>query len=206
LPACLDDWRIHDPLPPTATPEAIEGALRRYEMALEPADAKLFMVCMDALLEFGEVFGIKVPDQAAATRIYRDALSDLPADLIQLAIQRLRGTWTWGNRLPMPAEIREMVKDDHARRRLEHSRLQLARRQFETGRPYRSEFDERFRAWWEANKETILQQEAEQAAGKLQKVPADRHDGEGGDPLKDSMRRGLDSLAGRHRIEKDEAS
>lgn len=59
---------------------------------------------------------------AGAARIYVGALSDVPADLLALALTRLQRDWKWP-RMPSPADIREAIKDELGSRKLRLTRL-----------------------------------------------------------------------------------
>lgn len=63
------------------------------------------------LVQFARSFGIRV-DPAGITRAYRAGLADVPAKLLTIAIQRAIASWTWGNRLPMPGDLRKLITDD----------------------------------------------------------------------------------------------
>lgn len=93
---------------------------------LAPAGPQTYAVQMAKLMEFARTFDVKVPNERSAQKIYRETLGVLPADLLALAITRTIETWRWGNRLPMPGDIRATVRDDLARRRNDLSTLRIA--------------------------------------------------------------------------------
>jgi len=178
------------------TPEVIQGALARYERALAPAGFEAMAVLVLRLLEFAATFGIKCPDQESAAAIYSDALSDLPPDLLSAAINRTVQTWQWGNRLPMPAEVRAAVTDDLARRQREKSRLELALMQLQAGRPYISDFDRRWREFMATTPPEALPHLPKASPRDLKRIEAATDDFSEPADRTESIRRGLTSLAG----------
>ncbi|MBC8158173.1 MAG: hypothetical protein H8E94_02455 [Alphaproteobacteria bacterium] len=91
-----------------------------------PCDAQAFAVAIDKLFKFGRTFGLKNQATEDATKFYREALKDLPADLVVKAVDGAIKSWKWGNRLPLPADLMDEVKDEWARRRLAKTRLKVA--------------------------------------------------------------------------------
>lgn len=87
------------------------SAKRSTEARLTPASLEAFGVFMEGLLDFGEICGVKIIDHAAMTALYRQAIT-LPEDLLMKALARIIANWVWGNRLPLPAEIRNFVIDE----------------------------------------------------------------------------------------------
>jgi hypothetical protein len=77
---------------------------------LEPASVEALAIALDKLLAFARAFNVNVPDRAGVMAIYRDALADLPGDLLVEAAARATRSWSWGNRLPMPADLRKLVE------------------------------------------------------------------------------------------------
>lgn len=107
----IGGWNPAMSPPDWVTAEAAAEALGTARLRAMPAGTEAFAIAMDRLLEFAFAFGVKVPDRAALVTIYRDALR-LPSDLLDLAVTRAIGSWTWGNRLPMPGELRQLVGAD----------------------------------------------------------------------------------------------
>ena len=108
---------------PTETSENLMMMIRNLKPWLEPAGPQTFAVQLARLMEFARAFNAEIPSPDKAAKIYRETLGTLPADLLDLAISRTKETWRWGNRLPLPADIRATVREDFARRRLEMSKL-----------------------------------------------------------------------------------
>ncbi len=93
------------------------------EQGLNPATAKDWAVCLRKLTDFVRAFGLPLSDLKAAAGIYRETLTELPADLLGLAIQRTAANHVY-HVLPKPAEIRAQVDKEMADRK---ARLGLAR-------------------------------------------------------------------------------
>jgi hypothetical protein len=84
------------------------------------------VAALSKLIEFATAFGIPAGDPAAMQRVYREKLSDLPGDLLLRAIVRVTDRWAWGNRMPMPAEIRETISPEFTYRRTLLSKARVA--------------------------------------------------------------------------------
>ena len=126
LPDWLTSWKPGDWLPETIT----TGALRNLETELRdrPATAKEFLVAIEPLFRFGQTFNVKT-DTKDATAIYREVLRDLPASVIHAAVKSTIWQWTWGNRLPLPAEILAHVPAQHRRRQQLRAKVRAALRE-----------------------------------------------------------------------------
>ncbi len=97
-----------------------------YQACLKPASAEVYARSLGKLIEFALAFGIPCGDPAAVQRIYHEKLADLPEDLLAKAITRVTDIWTWGNRLPMPAEIRKTISNELVYRKVQLCRAQVA--------------------------------------------------------------------------------
>lgn len=113
-------------IPDEATAEGIADAIAGYDRALVPADARAFAVTIDRLFAFARVFGLGNPDTRAAVGFYRQALADVPPDLLAEAVRRIVGAWRWGHKLPLPADLRATIADELGRRKVERARLRMA--------------------------------------------------------------------------------
>lgn len=60
---------------------------------------------MARMAEFTAAFGIPCQAPEVVQGIYREQLGSLPADILKLAVDRVRANWSWGNRMPFPAEV-----------------------------------------------------------------------------------------------------
>lgn len=83
------------------------------------------MVALDKLFSFGRDFDIKT-DPASTTKHYAEAFKNYPGDLVVEGVKRICGNWKWGNRLPMPGDIRAAVHDEFWERKKAESKLKLA--------------------------------------------------------------------------------
>ena len=81
---------------------------------------------MARLIEFGLAFGITQGDPSKAQKIYHKTLAHLPADVLHVAMDRVMTGWTWGNRMPMPAEILEMVSGELSKRKMLIAKCEMA--------------------------------------------------------------------------------
>lgn len=130
-------------MPTDLRPETVHGAIAAFQAALAPADARVFAVAMDELLAFGRSFNIGVPDPKGAVAAYRQALSDLPGDLILQAVRAAVASWAWGNRLPMPADLRALITDELWRRKRALTKAEAAGRRVRSQPSKRQESAER---------------------------------------------------------------
>lgn len=98
----------------------------RFEASLSPVDAMGMAVLLAPIMDMAAAFNIAVPNKNLLTNIYFDTLGDVPPDLFDLAVKRTVRSWGWGNRLPLPAEIRVHIQTDLDQRRRDLSRAKLA--------------------------------------------------------------------------------
>jgi len=75
-------------------------------------------VAMVPLFDWAETFGLATQDRAKAVKYYRQAMSEIPADLVNAAVKRVTTGWKWGNRMPLPSDLRDAVPDAYADRKL----------------------------------------------------------------------------------------
>ena len=80
---------------------------------------------LDRLFGFGRAFGITNIHPEDAVRSYREALAELPEDLVDTAVHTALSSWRWGNRLPMPGDLRAFVEEDFAERKSDLTTLRL---------------------------------------------------------------------------------
>lgn len=126
LPPLLRGWAPADPLPDGLDRAELVRAGRELRASIEPADIKARAVVLKGLLDMARAFNIPVPDAKAASDAYLDGLASLPLDLLELAVARVRASWTWGMRLPLPGEVKAMVADELSRRQRDLFRARLA--------------------------------------------------------------------------------
>lgn len=124
----LEEWQIQDQLPATFTEHKLTAAYQRIQQSLAPADEKAMAVALDQLFRFARTFGIPSQDATNATAFYRDALKEYPPDLLTKAVRSVCANWKWGNRMPLPADLKEAVSKEWLRRQLLAMRLRQAMR------------------------------------------------------------------------------
>ena len=122
----LDAWRPGEMVPRYIDRPLLIRAQFDATRHLRPASDEAFGVIMDRLFDFAETFGIKHHDQAAAMRFYSEALDDLPADLLDLAVNAMIRGYVYGNRLPPPGDLRNVASEELAARHHKHYRLGCA--------------------------------------------------------------------------------
>lgn len=149
LGAWLDGWQSENRIPARCCdriPMAIEAAERR----LQPlTDQTALAVLLDPLMEFADAFGLFGNGSAedierrteTATRMYLDALSGLPADLVREAVESVREGHRWGGRLPLPADLVKSVEPEMQRRRMTLMRLRTAEMRIRQGEVEHSDED-----------------------------------------------------------------
>jgi len=113
-------------VPAELTRDRLQAAIDAQQALLEPADIKAFAVLVAKIFEFARTFGLANPDTEAATKFYREALSDLPPDLLQRAVSDVVREWKWGNKIPLPADIRNQVEAELTARKVMLVRLEMA--------------------------------------------------------------------------------
>ena len=71
---------------------------------------------MARVMLFATAYNIEVKSVTALASVYKDTLAVVPLDLLHQALKRMEKEWTWGNRLPMPAELLAYIPEFDARR------------------------------------------------------------------------------------------
>lgn len=129
----LDGWKPEQPVPTELIP-ILPQAIAEYRATIEPADKKSWLVVMDRFTNWIERFGVvPVPTTEIERKRwrqdlifdYRDALADLPADLLEEAIRQVMATARY-RVLPMPGDIRAIVADELRKRQDQLNRLTTA--------------------------------------------------------------------------------
>lgn len=103
-----------DDLPATIreNPEALHRALAALNADLTPPTPEQFSVATLDFFLWANAFGVGGNlDVEGTARLYRAALSDIPAPLLRKAFQRIIATWKWP-RLPSPADVRDQIRDE----------------------------------------------------------------------------------------------
>lgn len=122
----LKGWQPHETLPAVRTADLQQSILGLASL-LEPASPEAFAVALDKLFAFARAFNVPA-DAAVLTPLYRDGLVDLPSDLLVEAVARVTRSWKWGNRLPMPGDLRAAVEPEMFERVRTHGRHRVALR------------------------------------------------------------------------------
>lgn len=183
---------------------SLSAVVASYRAAIQPAASdEAFAVALDELLRFARAFNVALPARretdsrapvTVITEIYRQAMDDLPEDLIVLAVRRAVKTWTWGNRLPMPGDLRKLVADDLHQRRRDLARAEAALRKVAATAPIPSDPTPEELAAVEA---AMARLEAPPTMAR--RVPVERDDGIviGAEPISAVRSRVAAELAGR---------
>lgn len=124
----LATWRPSDPVSEELQ-ASLPAAIAEHEAALRPADSRAFAVALDRLFGYARAFGLPHdPDgRKAQVGIYREALGDLPPDLLREAMALTMRDWRWSAKMPLPGDIRRHAADALGERRAALRRLELAR-------------------------------------------------------------------------------
>ena len=117
-PKWLEGWRHYEGPPPVEA-SAIRSSLTSFQSTLTPATLQEIGA---NLLLLTEMFG-EPKNWTGKLPLYFEALADLPIDLLCAGVM---SCIRHGQFFPKPAEIREPVRDELARRSLARSRLQFA--------------------------------------------------------------------------------
>lgn len=115
-PRWLAAWAAADPVPVTAA--EVAAALALVAGGLVPADPVDIGRKLDATMQ---LWRLPVAWREVA-EFYVEALEELPADLVDLALRRVRARHKYPE-APKPAEFVEAVRDDLAARKLAKLRL-----------------------------------------------------------------------------------
>lgn len=105
---------------------SISKAISGASSSLVPATEMEAADALKLLFAFCRAFALGNPDPAAQLPFYRNALKDLPADLLRQAVERVTGNWRWGNRMPLPADVRAQVGDVLAARKVAKVKAEVA--------------------------------------------------------------------------------
>lgn len=109
----LLDWRPGDQIPEAVTIARLQAVVAALEDS--PTTEAQFWVAIEPLFKLGDTFGLPTPP-TPAVQLYWQALQDLPVLVVMETVEKLIRTWRWGNRLPLPAEVREQVPAAYLKR------------------------------------------------------------------------------------------
>jgi len=131
-------------MPMGLTRDILATAYRQAKADLAPVSAEGFAVNIQPLLDFAVVFGkAKFVDQShreAVISEYREAMSDLPADLIRQAVLAQKRAWIYPG-MPTPAELIAHVSAEYWRRRHALGKITLAGQRLPAPEPKREAID-----------------------------------------------------------------
>lgn len=129
----LTAWTPSEPVPSEAR-DQLPLLVASAESALAPADIQGFAVAMDTLVQWLERFGVVAFFEDAAQRKsqiadivrgYREALADLPSDVLMRAVADTTRSHRYRN-LPLPADIRAHAETELRERQNRLLRLKTA--------------------------------------------------------------------------------
>lgn len=123
LLSALVEWKPYSEVP--FTKEQLLREIASLSAALIPAADEEYVTEVVGLIRFANAFGIQCQDPQAVHAAYRELFRTLPADLLKLAMMRLRETWTWRN-MPLPAEILNFVGAELTLRQVALRKARLA--------------------------------------------------------------------------------
>jgi hypothetical protein len=111
---------------PADSAASLPSAIAEIEALTTPIDGKALAVLLMQTLKIWTP-----PDDFDDTaQFYREALEDVPADLVQAALKHLRQTLKW---FPKPCELRAPIEDELRRRRDILRRLKLMEQRVRLG-------------------------------------------------------------------------
>jgi hypothetical protein len=125
----LENWEAWHQLPEGVTLPALKAELEIVERTLEPASSPQMAVGIAKLLDFARAFGITNAEGSqvrSMAEFYRQGFEDVPGDLVLLACERASREWRWGNRMPLPADLKAMISEELGRRRVVQARIRSA--------------------------------------------------------------------------------
>lgn len=129
IEAAIANLKPFQPLPAALTAADIQAVIEIAEDDLQPGGYDAIKAFVGDVIAFARAFDLAFgTDVAEIAKTYAAALADIPADLLVLAIARLRQTWRWA-RIPLPADVRAVVETELSCRRMLLSRALWARTQ-----------------------------------------------------------------------------
>lgn len=132
--AALDAWATErrtdggDMRPTAVVRRDLPSILETMQTACRPLDERAFAVAFVGFMETAIALGIgkagaSKEEVAVQLGVYRDALGDLPGDLLLWAMKAVWKEWRWQS-LPKPGDVHDRIKEKVSRRR---DALQMAR-------------------------------------------------------------------------------
>jgi hypothetical protein len=131
-------WNLWEGTPTGLTVEMIRPAMAAFEDAMRPAPMEFFAVKVCEMLDAGAALGRierkTVEEKTIVVRLYREALGDLPADLLEIGITKAIAAWQYLG-VPQSDAIRNQVSGELSRRRVERDKLAMALSKLPKPRP-----------------------------------------------------------------------
>lgn len=118
-PPWLDGWNLAIPVP-VDKPNVLD-AIARMEQSLRPVDPRKLAVLLDKTMRLWRL----PADWETVSGFYLEALEDLPDDLFEAALKRVRMTHKYPD-APKPADFRQAVEAELTARKLTVMRLKTA--------------------------------------------------------------------------------
>jgi hypothetical protein len=107
----LTNFRMMDfkPLYPI---EKYQQSLDAVNLSLVPLHPKALAVQIHDIIKFATNFGkgLENNDMEYVAKTYREALQEVPGDLLREAIAKLKREYKWTHKFPTPADIMEMIQ------------------------------------------------------------------------------------------------
>ncbi len=102
------------------------------QAGLEPVDDETLAVALAKMMDYFNAFDIGKLSQKPQAQVdeisnaYWAVMCRLPADLVWQAVNRIKADYRWGNALPKPKEVVELVEDEWSRRTTAKARMDAA--------------------------------------------------------------------------------
>lgn len=115
-------------------PAPLRTSLLEARKGLESINPKTLAVMLEETLALWPL----PPNFGVTAKFYREALEDVPADLVAKALKQIRLSSKF---FPKPAEIRELIRDELTRRRRERWEIEQKARNWKPSAPPVTEQD-----------------------------------------------------------------
>lgn len=122
----------HEP-PREITVAQCDLVIADCKVRLAPANQGAVLVACRDLITFGRTFNVVVSRSRTEDlqALYLETLLEVPAFFLEAILNRCRRVWKWDGRMPFPAELANLVRDDIAKTRTIDTKAQAMRRKIE---------------------------------------------------------------------------